>query len=204
MLVKIHCLLVVAMCITVCGCHYAHVTVSANVNDVGDHIRTRYRYHVIQQDRNHGILEYQFAHSQPDVFDDAEGIPITISVHDPQQKDVTGGDWTAICTVCTFGQFPHFCFKHSHRRIDLAIGLSNAATATVETCSSFCEAHAMNPVPLLFSFSDSRTSCFGGAREFSKADSSDGGIYASMEMDCKAAAYGVAVKLKELERWYDR
>lgn len=57
----------------------------------------------------------------------------------------------------------------------------------------------MNPVPLLFSFSDSRTSCFGGAREFSKADSSDGGIYASMDMDCKAAAYGVAVKLKELE-----
>ncbi len=200
MLKKVHRLLVVSMCIAACGCHYARVTVSSNVNDFGEHIRTKYRYQVIPQDRNHGllVLGYQFAHLQPDVFDNADGIPITLTVHDPHRKDVTGG-WTAICSVCTFSQFPYFVSKHSHRRIDLAIGLSNAATATVETCSSFCEAVAMNPVPLLFSFSDSRTSCFGGAREFSEEDSSDGGIYATIEMDNRAIAYGIAVKLKELE-----
>ena len=189
---KIHILLFLVICVVASSCHHAHVTVSADVKDLGEHIRTKYRYKAIRQEDQ--LVEYQFAHLQPDVFDNTDGVPITLNVHKPHRKDVTGGGWTGLCSALTALQFPYFRLEHSHKLIDLMIGSTNTAVASFDVCSGFCEAHAMNPLPLLFY--DSRKSCFDEVRKFSKE-----GIdwYLPMEMDQSATAYGVAVKLKELE-----
>ena len=85
---KIHILLFLVICVVASSCHHAHVTVSADVKDLGEHIRTKYRYKAIRQEDQ--LVEYQFAHLQPDVFDNTDGVPITLNVHKPHRKDVTG------------------------------------------------------------------------------------------------------------------
>lgn len=185
------------------GCCHRHAMVAVDVADVGEHVRTKYRYYV---------PKYLMTQYQPEVFswDSAESIPMKLETTDVEKGGI-GGGWTMLFMVLSCNLLPSFetCHRHvawscrvaSDDR-DLALQKARGgkmATVTGELCARGGDSLAVLPFPMLF-FNFDWDLCFSGRTFNRHAHEVMGTLRPIDSALCdEALAYALAVRLKALE-----
>lgn len=135
-----------------------------------------------------------FARYQPDVFD-CSGIPILLAENINTLNEKTG-NWTGALMGVTCCIFPFIEKRHNHEMWSFHVLNDKSISASIKTCERKGEATANNPIPLLLFNWDEET-CYENGRKYD--EHSQGSHSAGLEIEKKAKAYGIAVRLKELE-----
>ena len=192
-------ILVVSVMSLLVGCRYGRMAASANVQDYGEKVSTKYRYRVVSEEkdlygRSQGdrLQEYQ-----PDVFSD-DGIPIVITNKKIYHKK--SGSLSRMFSLMTIGVFPSFTTAHYHQRTSVSI--ESKEIFSFDVC--VYDDMASSLIPLfagMVHFSDMK-SCFPSTGKFYSFNYDMNSLHylQIVELHEKASAYGIAVKLKEAEQ----
>lgn len=178
--------------LAVLGCQHERTTSAANVNDVGAIVETRNRYAP-------PICGYNWRLFQPKVFA-YDGIPITVKESEGRKEKGPWG-WTGALAGITLFVFPWIETTHTHKTYTLSFVDKDIPDSVVDTCTKQGKAFTQiwSPFSLMF-FNCEPELCFDNARTCSHV--SYVGMSEAHEhiaVEDRAAAYGIACKLKELE-----
>lgn len=198
----------------VAGCASVRSVAVPGVADQGDRIRTKHRYCYVgaPQDFNGWsegndlsqatkILQDSFRVAQPDVFSD-DGIPVTFDesgTHDEWGKSELANLMQFVCVMGTCGIAP--IVKGSETVEKVVVQVANDKNA----CSSFDlfirddDAGGLTPIPFLFYDGLPDLKGFDANKVFAKRYKGVGAPHQSVSALFDAAAYGMAVRLKEME-----
>ena len=183
------------------GCQYGRMTASANVQDYGEKVSTKYRYRVVSEEKDlYGkFLRDRLQEYQPDVFSD-DGIPIVITNKTIMHRKSGGlGSPLHLLSMCTFNLLPYSETEHSHRSHTIAIGTKKISSA--EVCLSKKEWGSFMPfLGRLLDLCNNRESCFSKSKEFSVSYDLISKSSVESDLHKEVMAYGIAVKLKEAEQ----
>ena len=181
------------------GCQHGRMTVSANVQDYGEKVSTKYRYRVVSEEKDlyGNFLRDRLQEYQPDVFSD-DGIPIVITNKTISHKK--SGTSSRMFSFMTVGVFPFFDTVHSHRRTSVSI--ESKEISSFDLCVYKDEASSLIPFFAQFIHFGNGKSCFSSASKFYSCnyDMDYAQYLQGTELHEKASAYGIAVKLKEAEQ----
>ena len=213
-------LLVLSLLIYASGCSHVHTTVAVNVNDMGERIRTKYKYTIghkmsipLKELKSMWFVDYHmddFAKWQPDVFD-VNGIPVTLEEgvetsfwqHDKyvEERRVYGWPVTPMLTAMSCFIIPIVATSHFHETWPFHINGEKGNRVSLEAC---IHADAASDIPIsplrwLLCWWNTST-CYSGKRTFdSHVMNSGENHFIDAEVKPRAMAYGLAVRLKELE-----
>ena len=188
----LHCIICFAFLLLAAGCGHTHKMISINVPKTGDKtVKTKYHYKVNMEKAHYNLERYQ-----PEVFSQ-DGIPIIINEVNVKEEE---GDyfWTGILAVHTIGILPMVETLHSHYRWEISV-LGHASTkTTISSCEHVRGAFGgPSPFPLLLFWGSD--SCLKDSRSFDEHYFNMDKVGVGGNYRKEAVAYGVAVKLKELE-----
>lgn len=185
-------LVVLMFVLAVLGCQHERTTSCANVPDVGEVVETKNRYAPPPSC-------YDWHLCQPKVFG-YDGIPIKIEASDSQTENGPWG-WTGALSALTLFIFPWIETSHTHKIYTLSFADKNIPDSEVETCTRCGKAltQIWSPFSLLFFNSDPKL-CFDNSRTCSHVSYVEmSEVQEHIAVEHRAAAYGIACKLKELE-----
>ena len=192
-------ILFVGVMLLLAGCRYGRMTVSANVQDCGEKVSTKYRYRVVSEEKDmYGNFQRdRLREYQPDVFSD-DGIPIVITNKTTFHK--RSGALSTMFSVLTIGVLPFFDTAHSHKRTSVSI--ESKEISSFDLCVYKDEASSLIPFFAKFIHFGNEKSCFSSASKFYSCnyDMDYAQYLQGTELHEKATAYGIAVKLKEAEQ----
>lgn len=185
-------LVILLIVLAVLGCQHERTTSAANVKDVGAIVETRNRYAP-------PICGYNWRLFQPKVFA-YDGIPITVKESEGRKEKGPWG-WTGALAGITLFVFPWIETTHTHKTYTLSFVDKDIPDSVVDTCTKQGKAFTQiwSPFSLMF-FNCEPELCFDNARTCSHV--SYVGMSEAHEhiaVEDRAAAYGIACKLKELE-----
>lgn len=185
-------LFILLIVLAVTGCQHDRTTSAANVKDVGEIVETRNRYAP-------PICGYNWHLFQPKVFA-YDGIPITVKESEGRKNEGPWG-WTGALAGITLFVFPWIETTHTHKTYTLSFVDKDIPNSVVDTCTKQGKAFTQiwSPFSLMF-FNCEPELCFDNARTSSHV--SYVGMSETHEhfaVEDRAAAYGIACKLKELE-----
>ena len=208
------------------GCTHEHAVMSVNVKDTGERIRTKYKYKigywfnsdsVFKLDNDRWMVDDELmkdlAKWQPDVFDEG-GMPVTSEMtpfqrstrhssgnflHPSDGRKVYGYPVLPFLSVLSCFTIPVVNSSHFHEKWPFQVNGDDGQKVSVETCANVDSAFAFLPFPWLLCWWNTDT-CYSGRRTFDSHEISgfnSGSAYSEATM--RAMAYGLAVRLKELE-----
>jgi len=189
------------------GCRHARTVAAVKVSDIGEFIETKNKYRVLRLNEAPFFGKYfmwekmnpgrMLASFQPNVFSD-DGIPLTLRRIDSQTDAF--GDWTRIVSCMSGGILPTFETSHRHGIWAIEFGGGKTPKTTVEVCAHGGESFSMfMPWPILF-FNWGCDPCFTDGRTYISHSYDPGfGCPIDSQTAVKALAYGIAVRLKDLE-----
>ncbi len=212
------------------GCTHKHAVMSVNVKDMGERIRTKYKYKIgywhnsdgiFKLDKDNWIVDDELMKSlakwQPDVFDN-RGMPVTSEMTPIQRsykfmfygssgavfrpsdnRKVYGYPVLPFLSVLSCFTIPQVESSHLHEKWSFQVNDDGGRKVSVETCANVDSAFAFLPFPWLLCWWNADT-CYSGRRTFDRHEISgfnSGSAYTEATM--RAMAYGLAVRLKELE-----
>lgn len=213
-------LLMVLVLTCAAGCAHVHTTVAVGVKDMGERIRTKYKYKIgykfgdrygnffLKQDLSPDrwmideLLMNDFKKWQPDVFD-VDGIPITflkeqIVKEGPGERKV---GWSGVLFLFSCCIIPMVETLHVHETWPFHINgeIATGNRISLEACSYADGALGWTPLRWLLCWWDGDT-CYPGRRKFDSHVMNSGSFpFVDDEVKKRAMAYGLAVRLKELE-----
>ena len=185
-------LFILLIVLAVLGCQHERTTSVANVKDVGEIVETRNRYAP-------PICGYNWHLFQPKVFA-YDGIPITVKENEGQKDEGSWG-WTGALSGITLFTFPWIETSHTHKTYTLSFVNKDIPDSVVETCTKRGKAFTQiwSPFSLPF-FNCDPELCFDNARTCSHVSYVGmSEVHEHIAVEDRAAAYGIACKLKELE-----
>ncbi len=186
-------------CSGIIGCTHMHSVLTVDVVDRGERIKTRYRYRVVVNVPGHGRAEFgtaSFAKWQPEVFDPT-GIPVELAESDVTLQERSSG--TAFFSALTLWTFPWIETAHEHKTWSFRIAPATGADMSVRACGRATFAMANTPLPFLV-FNLGGKPCVTGGRTFDEHScQSLSNAHIGFELEQRAKAYALAVRLKELE-----
>ena len=185
-------LFILLVVLAVLGCQHERTTSVANVKDVGEIVETRNRYAP-------PICGYNWHLFQPKVFA-YDGIPITVKESEGQKDEGPWG-WTGALSGITLFTFPWIETSHTHKTYALSFVNKDIPDSVVETCTKRGKAFTQIWSPFSLPFFNSEPElCFDNARTCSCVSYVfRSGAREHFEVEDRAAAYGIACKLKEIE-----
>ena len=218
-------LLMPLMLICASGCAHVHTTAAVDVKDMGEHIHTKYKYKIGNKPgvyeqamlaslfKDNGLasrladrwrvdeqLMKDFAKWQPDVFD-VEGIPITF-LKEQVVKDGPGErkvGWSDVLSLVSCFVVPVIHASHVHETWPFRINGETGNRISLEACVYADVAWGWTPLRWLLCWWD-RDTCHSGKRKFDSHVMNVGtDTFIDDEVKKRAMAYGLAVRLKELE-----
>ena len=190
------------------SCAHVHTSVAANVNDMGERIRTKNKYRVNTVEALPiGVLHYfdkttDFAKWQPDVFD-ANGVPVTflekqVVERHVEERKAYGGPVMLLSAMSCF-IVPMVTTSHVHETWPFRINGERGDRVSFEACIHTDVAWGIPPLRWLLCWWDTGT-CYSGRRTFdSHVMDANSDTFIDDEVQKRAMAYGLAVRLKELE-----
>lgn len=208
------------------GCAHVHTTAAVDVKDMGDRIRTKYKYKIcykfsdrhkmcadlLLKDKRFADVRWSdmwmvdeqlmndFAKWQPDVFD-VEGIPITF-LKEQVVKDGPGerkAGWSDVLSLVSCFVVPMVHASHVHETWPFRINGDTGNRISLEACVYADVAWGWTPLRWLLCWWD-RDTCYPGKRKFDSHVMNVGtNTFIDDEVKKRAMAYGLAVRLKELE-----
>lgn len=192
-------ILFVGVMLLLAGCQYGHMTVSANVQDCGEKVSTKYRYRVVSEEKDlYGNFQRdRLREYQPDVFSD-DGIPIVITNKTILHR--TSGSLSRMFSLLTVGILPVCDTAHSHKRTSIFVGTKEISSFDI--CTYKDESFSLIPLIAVFGCSGSVKSCFSPTSKFYSCNYIQNSMpyLQDAELCEKATAYGIAVKLKDAEQ----
>lgn len=192
-------LVLIVVCSVVIGCTHMHSALTVDVADRGERIKTKYRYRVVVNVLGRGRAEFgtaSFAKWQPEVFDPT-GIPVELAESEVTVQEHSSG--TAVLSVLTLWTYPWIETAHEHAVWSFRIAHANGIDMSVRTCGRASFAMANNPLPLSL-FNWGGKPCVAGGRTFDEHScQSMLKAHIGFELEQRAKAYALAVRLKELE-----
>ena len=183
-------LFILLVVLAVLGCQHERTTSVSNVADAGEIVETQNRY---------AGCGYKWHLFQPKVFA-YDGIPVDVKVSEVRNEKGPWG-WTGALSGITLFIFPWIETSHTHKTYTLSFVDKNIPDSVVETCTKRGKActQIWSPLSLLF-FNWEPELCFDNARTCSHVSYAfNSGAYEHFEVEDRAAAYGIACKLKEIE-----
>lgn len=174
------------------GCIHERTTSAAKVADIGDLVKTRNRY----APRGCG---YNWSSFQPDVYA-YDGIPVEIKESESLKESEPWG-WSGALSALTLFIFPWIEMSHTHKTYALTFADEDIPELVVETCTRQGKAFTQiwSPFSLLF-FNSNPELCFDKGKTYSHVSYAfQSEISEHLAVEDRAAAYGIACKLKELE-----
>ena len=216
-------LLMPLMLICASGCAHVHTTAAVDVKDMGEHIHTKYKYKIGNKLGNYEMyalvlkdkslaksvadrwmideqLMKDFAKWQPDVFD-VDGIPITflkeqVVKNGPGERKV---GWSDVLSLVSCFVVPVVHASHVHETWPFRINGETGNRISLEACVYADVAWGWTPLRWLLCWWD-RDTCHSGKRKFDSHVMNIGtDTFIDDEVKKRAMAYGLAVRLKELE-----
>lgn len=216
-------LLMPLVLICAAGCAHVHTTAAVDVKDMGERIQTKYKYKIgykfgdrykmggdfflknrLSPDR--WMIDEQlmkdFTKWQPDVFD-VDGIPITF-LEEQVVKDGPGERKVGLsgllflfsCTIIPMVETAHF---HETWPFHINGEKATGNRTSLEACVCADGAFGWTPLRWLLCWWD-RGTCYTGKRKFDSHVMNSGNFpFVDKEVKKRAMAYGLAVRLKELE-----
>lgn len=185
-------LFILLVALAVLGCQHERTTSVANVKDVGEIVETRNRYAP-------PICGYNWHLFQPKVFA-YDGIPITVKESEGRKEKGPWG-WTGALAGITLFVFPWIETTHTHKTYTLSFVDKDISDSVVETCTKRGKAltQIWSPFSLML-FNCEPELCFDNARTSSHVSYVGmSETHEHLAVEDRAAAYGIACKLKELE-----
>lgn len=218
-------MLVTLMLICASGCAHVHTIVSADVKDIGERVKTKFKYKIGYKyaDRYKQCdfmlkapmlsdlrladwwmvdeqLMKDFEKWQPDVFG-ADGIPITLG-EEQVVKEGTGERKVGLSGVLSLLScfiVPMVETSHTHETWPFHINGESGKRISLEGCVYTDGAFGWSPLRWLFCWWG-RDTCYPGKRKFDSHVMNSGSFpFVDDEVKKRAMAYGLAVRLKELE-----
>ena len=167
------------------GCMHTHSIITVDADGKCEHIKTKYRYS--------GLPSFEIW--QPEVFG-SNGIEIEIGKSVETLKE-GGGGWTYILGALTIWTFPAVETVHEHATQSFRVVGTNALDVSVQSCVRVVSSIANNPLPWLVQNWGSGE-CRRNGRTFA-CHAADCVASADYDLQERAKAYALAVRLKELE-----
>ena len=216
-------LLMPLVLICAAGCAHVHTTAAVDVKDMGERIQTKYKYKIGNKLGNYEMyalvlkdkslaksvadrwmideqLMKDFAKWQPDVFD-VDGIPITflkeqVVKNGPGERKV---GLSGLLFLFSFTIIPMVETSHAHETWPFCINGESGKRISLEACVYADGAFGWTPLRWLLCWWD-RDTCYSGKRKFDSHVMNSGNFpFVDEEVQKRAMAYGLAVRLKELE-----
>lgn len=182
------------------GCISGRIVASANVQDLGDKVSTKYRYKIVFEEKDYygDTLGEKLQSYQPNVFSN-DGVPIVITNKTVLRKKSGGPDsLLGLISVCTYNLFPYSETVHSHKSQTISIGAKEITSAQV--CITKKEWWSFMPiVSRILVLCDNGESCFSKSKGFSVSYNLESKSIAVNDIYKEVLAYGIASKLKEAE-----
>lgn len=178
-------IIIAVACMT--GCMHTHSVVVVDADGGHELIKTKYRYS--------GLPCFEIW--QPEVFG-PDGIEIERGESVATLKE-EGGGWTFVLSALTCWTFPVIETAHEHETESFRVAGTNGFDVMFCKCGSVVASIANTPLPLLF-HNWRGDKCFGNGRTFSCHKYGEAmGTYIDYNLQQRAEAYALAVRLKELE-----
>ena len=190
------------------GCSHTHCVISINVRDTGEKsIKTKYHYQVTEKwtidstKKTVDIDKTESLANHPSEVFEQNGIPITIKKNIENIKnDSYSEGWTILLAAMTCGFFPIVASQHCHSEWSISVNGEDSIESILELCEHSGFSFSLcSPLGLLFLWG--KKTCFEKCRLFDK-DSFEiisTISYINSSLEDEALAYGIAVKIKELE-----
>ena len=186
------------------GCAHVHTIVAVDANDTGERIHTKYKYKIGDKE-----LMKSFAKWQPDVFGE-NGMPVTSEMTPFKraliQPSSASGErqrcgypvlpFLSILTCCII---PQINTSHSHEKWVFQVNGGKGQEVSVDACVHADCAWGIPPFRWLLCWWNTDT-CYSKNRTFDSHVMNVGtDSFIDKEVVNPAMAYGLAVRLKELE-----
>ena len=196
---------VLSLLVYASSCAHVHTSVAVNVNDMGERVRTKYKYRVNSVCM--GLLHFEtsdFAKWQPDVFD-ANGVLVTFLEKQVVERCVEerrACGWPVMLPMLAAMScciVPMVETSHAHKTWPFCINGERGDIVSFEACVHADSAFGCAPLLWLLCWWNTDT-CYSGKRTFdSHVMDAASSAFIDDEVQKCAMAYGLAVRLKELE-----
>ena len=213
-------LLMPTMLICASGCAHVHTIVAVDAKDAGERIHTKYKYKIGYWFNTDGIcrldkdrwmvdkeLMKSFARWQPDVFGE-NGMPVTSemtplgrvqSSSASAERKSCGYPVLPFLSILTYCVIPKVDTSHSHEQWAFQVTGDKGQKVSIDTCVHADCAWGIPPFRWLLCWWNTDT-CYSKKRTYdSHAMNVGTDSFVDKEVVNRAMAYGLAVRLKELE-----